>query len=76
MLDGPGGAVQHVSVRNIIVGGIGVLWGGGILVSALLRGGPDGSGSYAAGHSAGLALGALLLIVGAYYVFQGIRKAE
>ena len=41
-------------MRNKIFGAIGVLWGGAILLSAFLRGGPQGSGSYVAGQTAAL----------------------
>jgi hypothetical protein len=36
-------------MRNRIFGGIGVVWGGAVVVFALLRGGPQGEGAYAAG---------------------------
>jgi hypothetical protein len=52
-------------VRNRIFGAIGVLWGGGILVSALLRG-PSGSGAYAQGQMVGYIFGGLLFLVGGY----------
>lgn len=57
-------------MRNKIFGAIGILWGGGILISAFMRGGPQGSGAYAAGQTSALVFGALLLIVGAYYLFK------
>jgi hypothetical protein len=57
-------------MRNRILGMIGVLWGGGILASAFLRDAPAGSDAYAAGHTAGLVLGGLLFLVGAYYLFK------
>jgi len=57
-------------MRNKILGLIGVLWGGGILVSAFLRDAPGGSNAYAAGHTAGLVFGGLLFLVGAYYLFK------
>ena len=62
-------------MRNRIVGAIGVLWGGGMLVSAFLRGGPAGSGAYAAGQTGALAFACLLVLVGAYYLFKGSKKA-
>jgi len=34
-------------MRNRIFGAIGVIWGGFMLVSAFLQGGPQGSGAYA-----------------------------
>ena len=58
-------------MRNRILGAIGVLWGGGILVSALLRGGAQGSGAYAAGQTAALVFAALLVAVGGYYLLKG-----
>jgi hypothetical protein len=57
-------------MRNKIFGVIGVLWGGGILVSAFLRDAPAGSDAYAAGHTGGLVFGGLLFLVGAYYLFK------
>jgi hypothetical protein len=62
-------------VRNRIFGAIGVLWGGGILVSAFFREVPQGaSEAYARGFNMGLAFGGLLLIIGAYYLFKGIKN--
>jgi hypothetical protein len=57
-------------MRNRIFGAIGVLWGGAILLSAFLRGGPQGSGSYVAGQAAALVFALLLLVVGAYYLLK------
>ena len=46
-------------MRNRILGLIGVLWGGAIVVTRLLAGGPAGgeSGAYAAGQTGGLVPG-------------------
>jgi hypothetical protein len=63
-------------MRNRILGAIGVVWGGGILVSAFLRGGPAGSGAYATGNTAGIVVGAMLFIVGGYYLIRGGKKAN
>lgn len=57
-------------MRNKILGAIGVIWGGGILVSAFLHGGPQGSGAYAAGQTAGLIFGFVLLLAGVYYLLK------
>ena len=54
--------------RNRILGGIGILWGGGIL---LVQRAPHAHGAYAAGQRAGLIFGALLLFVGLYYLLKG-----
>jgi hypothetical protein len=61
-------------MRNLIFGIIGVLWGGGILISYLIRGGPQGSGAYAGAEIAGLVIGVLLFLAGIYYLIDGVRK--
>ena len=59
---------------NRIFGGIGVVWGGAMLVSAFLRAGPEGSGAYGAGQSAALVFAVLLVAVGGYYLLKGSGK--
>jgi hypothetical protein len=61
-------------MRNRIFGAIGVLWGGGMLVSALVRGGAQGSGAYAAGQTAALVFAVVLVAVGGYYLLKGSGK--
>jgi hypothetical protein len=61
-------------MRNRIFGAIGVIWGGLMLVSAFLRGGPQGSGSYAAGQTAALVFAVFLVVVGGYYLVKGGQK--
>jgi len=61
-------------MRNRIFGLIGVLWGGGMLVSAFLRGGAQGSGAYAAGQNGALIFAVILVIAGAYYLLKGSDK--
>lgn len=56
-------------MRNKIFGGIGILWGGAILVRGLLVG-TSGSGSYQSGQWVGFAIGALFLIAGLYTFFK------
>jgi hypothetical protein len=63
-------------MRNRIFGAIGVVWGGLMLVSAFLRGGPQGSGAYAAGQTAGLVFAVLLVLVGAYYLIGRGQQTE
>lgn len=58
-------------MRNRVFGGIGILWGGGVLIAAFARGGPQGAGAYGAGQTAGLLFGGLLLVAGLYYFFKG-----
>jgi hypothetical protein len=62
-------------MRNRIFGAIGVIWGGLMLVSAFMRGGPQGSGAYHAGQTGALAFAALLVLVGGYYLLKGGKKA-
>ncbi|MFO0864870.1 MAG: hypothetical protein U0744_09500 [Gemmataceae bacterium] len=63
-------------MRNIIFGGIGVVWGGGVVLYSLLSGSEVQirNGAFAGGKIAGLALGVLLLIVGGFYLVQGFRS--
>ena len=53
-------------MRNRIFGAIGVIWGGAILVR-VLTGGPQGTGSYAAGRTSAFVFAGLLVLVGGYY---------
>ena len=63
-------------MRNRIFGGIGVLWGGGLLVSKLISGQlVSGSGAYAGGQLAGLVFAILLFGVGLYYLIKGGSKS-
>jgi hypothetical protein len=58
-------------MRQRVLGGIGVLWGGLILLGRLFRPAPpSGSGAYGAGQNAALALGVLLFAVGLYYLLR------
>jgi hypothetical protein len=61
-------------MRNRIFGAIGLIWGGLILVNGFMRGGPQGSGAYAAGQTGALVFAVLLVIVGGYYVLKGGQK--
>jgi hypothetical protein len=58
-------------MRNRILGVIGVIWGGAALFNWFRGSGSHGSGAYAAGYSAGVIFGALLFIVGGYYLLTG-----
>ena len=65
-------------MRNVFLGVLGILWGGGIVVSSFVGKGkvdPNtayGSG-YGAGAIAGTIFGFLLLIAGGLALFNGIR---
>jgi hypothetical protein len=61
-------------MRNRIFGAIGVIWGGLMLVSAISRGGPQGSGAYAAGQTGAQVFAVLLVVVGGYYLLKGGQK--
>lgn len=57
-------------MRNKIFGGIGVLWGGAILVRWFMAGNAAGSDAYQSGQNAAVIFGAVMLIAGAYYFFK------
>ena len=59
--------------KNRILGAIGVLWGGGMLLTRLIRGASDvtANNAYASGQMVGLVFGALLFFVGLYYLVKG-----
>jgi len=61
-------------MRNRILGLIGVLWGGGVVLSGIMRGIPEGHNAYQAGQIGGLIFGALLFLVGLYYLIKGGQK--
>lgn len=53
-------------MRNKIFGGIGMVWGGLIMLSRLLAGPAAGSEAYQAGSMAGLVFGVCLFAAGLY----------
>jgi len=57
-------------MKNKIFGGIGMVWGGLLVLNWILRGGPVGSSAYASGQFVGVILGALMAIIGAIYFFK------
>ena len=58
-------------MRNRIMGGIGVAWGGAIVLRWLLVGTrPGASPAYASGQSAAVVLGALMVLAGGYYLLK------
>jgi hypothetical protein len=64
-------------MRNLIIGSIGILWGGAIVLARILGGPPAGSASYQSGSWIGTAIGVAMFIAGIYYVRKGLlaRKA-
>ena len=63
-------------MRNVIIGAVGVLWGGGVLLAWALRGAPVGGGAFGAGQVAGLVLGVLLLVAGLYFLGSGLNELQ
>jgi hypothetical protein len=59
-------------MRNAILGVIGVLWGGAMLISGVLRG-VSGSGSYAAGQVTALGFGVALFAAGGWTLMKRFR---
>ena len=59
-------------MKHKILGWVGIIWGGLIVVSGVLRlvSGERSAGAYGAGQMAGLAVGALLFVGG----FLSLRK--
>jgi hypothetical protein len=57
-------------MRNKIFGGIGVVWGGGILVRWLMSGRNFENEAYQAGQNSAALFGVLLLLAGIYYLFK------
>jgi len=61
-------------MRNKIFGGIGIVWGGLILLNWLISESPAGtSAAYQSGQSFAAILGAAMFVAGLYYFF---RKSE
>ncbi len=58
-------------MRNRIIGGIGILWGAGMLISFLIRSGSGEGGAYGAGQTMGLLFGVVMFGAGVYYVVKG-----
>ena len=57
-------------MRNKIFGGIGVLWGGAIVVQWLMSDSAGGTSAYQAGQGGAAIFGVLLLVIGGYYLFK------
>jgi hypothetical protein len=57
-------------MRNRIMGGIGVVWGGGVVLYGLF-GTERGEGAYGAGQMAAVVFGACMFLAGLYYLIKG-----
>ena len=57
-------------MRNKIFGGIGVVWGGAILLNWLTADTPTGSAAYQGGHTAAVVFGAVMFAAGLYCFFK------
>jgi hypothetical protein len=64
---------NKMQMRSLIFGGIGFLWGAGIILYFFFGGGPQGGGAYRAAQVAGTVVGVLLFGVGLFYLIKGIR---
>jgi hypothetical protein len=62
-------------MRNRIMGGIGVVWGGGVVLYGLF-GQDRAGGAYGAGQMAAIVFGACMLIAGLYYLIKGDSPDE
>jgi phosphate/sulfate permease len=63
-------------MRNKVFGTIGVLWGGAIVVSTLIRGVPSAETSYSAGQFAAFLFGFLLVGAGVWTLRRQTRSYE
>jgi hypothetical protein len=61
-------------MRNVIFGGLGVLWGAVIILFSFLKDNTPASGAYGAGQTAGTVLGVVMFGVGLFYLITGIRS--
>src|SRR5262249_51215289 len=69
-----GGLLGSLPMRNIIMGSIGVLLGGAMIVSTLVRGLPKPDSAYGAGGFCAAITGFLMFGAGLYALIQGIRS--
>ena len=56
-------------MKNKVLGGIGILWGGGILFN-WLNGGGGGGGAYGAGQDFAAIFGLVMFLAGVHYLFN------
>ncbi len=61
-------------MRNTILGVLGVLWGGGLVVSGLAKGVPAPTSSYGTGAFAGFVFGVALFAAGAWALLARRRS--
>jgi predicted transporter len=62
-------------MRNIILGAVGIVWGGLLLLRLLLVG-LQGSGAFYAGEVTAVIFGAVMFLAGIYYLVDGIRTVQ
>ena len=63
-------------MRNVILGTIGVLWGGGMIISGLGNAASSESGAYAAGSLTASVFGAALLAAGSWTLIKRFRRND
>jgi len=61
-------------MRNIVMGSIGILFGGAVIVSTFFRGLPKADSAYGAGQLSAVITAFLMFGVGLYALIQGIRS--
>ena len=57
-------------MRNKIFGGIGILWGGALVLRWLMSGTPAAGSPLSSGQSGAAIFGALMLVAALYYFFR------
>jgi hypothetical protein len=62
-------------MRNRVIGGIGIVWGSGVVLYGRL-GQERGGGADGAGQIAGIVIGAVILIAGLSFLLKGVPPAQ
>lgn len=63
-------------MKHRILSAIGVILGGAIVLSNLMNGSPEGSGTYTQGQVGGLIFGIVLFGAGLYYLIKGGKQSS
>jgi len=67
-------APDNARVRNLILGVIVALWGAAVVVNGLILSKPEGGGAYHSGQIVGVAVGAVLAVVGVRTALKARRE--
>lgn len=68
--------IKEISMKSLIFGIIGVIWGGFILISQFFRTQNPSAGAYGAGQMGGIILGGLLFIAGLWAIISYLKKRK